>query len=91
MYNTVEREDFSVKIEKNIPMPKARDMDGGKYKIVDEMEVGDSILVENRDIQSMRNRARNKNPEKTYAVRQKNSTHTRLWRIEWLTSRWMAR
>ena len=84
MYNTVEREDFNVKIEKNIPMPKARDMDGGKYKIVDEMEVGDSVLVENCDIQSMRHRARNKNAEKRFASRQdgKNSTHTRLWRIE---------
>mgnify|MGYP003625737625 CR=1 FL=1 len=84
MYNTVEREDFSVKIEKNIPMPKARDMDGGKYKIVDEMEVGDSVLVENCDIQSMRHRARNKNAEKRFASRQdgKNSTHTRLWRVE---------
>ena len=41
MYNTVEREDFNVKIEKNIPMPKARDMDGGKYKIVDEMVVSE--------------------------------------------------
>jgi len=86
MYNTVEREDFNVKIEKNIPMPKARELDGGKYKIVDEMEVGDSVLVENRDIQSMRHRARNKNPGKTFASRQegkgKNSTHTRLWRIE---------
>ena len=86
MYNTVEREDFNVKIEKNIPMPKARDMDGGKYKIVDEMEVGDSVLVENSDIQSMRHRARNKNPGKTFASRQqgkgKNSTHTRLWRVE---------
>jgi hypothetical protein len=73
-----------VKIEKNIPMPKARDMDGGKYKIVDEMEVGDSVLVENCDIQSMRHRARNKNPEKRFASRQdgKNSTHTRLWRVE---------
>ena len=86
MYNTVEREDFNVKIEKNIPMPKARDIDGGKYKIVDEMEVGDSVLVENSDIQSMRHRARNKNPGKTFASRQqgkgKNSTHTRLWRVE---------
>jgi|TARA_B110000211_G_C13701972_1_gene387871 hypothetical protein len=84
MYNTVEREDFNVKIEKNIPMPKARDMDGGKYKIVDEMEVGDSVLVENCDIQSMRHRARNKNAEKRFASRQdgKNSTHTRLWRVE---------
>ena len=84
MYNTVEREDFNVKIEKNIPMPKARDMDGGKYKIVDEMEVGDSVLVENSDIQSMRHRARNKNAEKRFASRQdgKNSTHTRLWRVE---------
>ena len=73
-----------MKIEKNIPMPKARDMDGGKYKIVDEMEVGDSVLVENCDIQSMRHRARNKNAEKRFASRQdgKNSTHTRLWRIE---------
>jgi len=73
-----------VKIEKNIPMPKARDMDGGKYKIVDEMEVGDSVLVENCDIQSMRHRARNKNTEKRFASRQdgKNSTHTRLWRVE---------
>jgi|TARA_R110001632_G_scaffold4825_2_gene19817 hypothetical protein len=73
-----------VKIEKNIPMPKARDMDGGKYKIVDEMEVGDSVLVENCDIQSMRHRARNKNAEKRFASRQdgKNSTHTRLWRVE---------
>ena len=84
MYNTVEREDFNVKIEKNIPMPKARDMDGGKYKIVDEMEVGDSVLVENCDIQSMRHRARNKNSGKTFASRQdgKNSTHTRFWRIK---------
>lgn len=73
-----------MKIEKNIPMPKARDMDGGKYKIVDEMEVGDSVLVENCDIQSMRHRARNKNAEKRFASRQdgKNSTHTRLWRVE---------
>lgn len=75
-----------MKIEKNIPMPKARDIDGGKYKIVDEMEVGDSVLVENSDIQSMRHRARNKNPGKTFASRQqgkgKNSTHTRLWRVE---------
>ena len=75
-----------MKIEKNIPMPKARDIDGGKYKIVDEMEVGDSVLVENCDIQSMRHRARNKNPGKTFASRQqgkgKNSTHTRLWRVE---------
>jgi hypothetical protein len=65
-------------------MPKARDMDGGKYKIVDEMEVGDSVLVENCDIQSMRHRARNKNAEKRFASRQdgKNSTHTRLWRVE---------
>ena len=73
-----------MKIEKNLPMPKAREMGGGKYKIVDIMEVGDSVLVEKCDIQSMRHRARNKNPEKKFATRTegKNSTHIRLWRTK---------
>ena len=80
MYNTVEREDFNVKIEKNISIPKARDKNGGKYGIVDEMEVGDSVLCSSHLIHSVSFRARSKNPQKTFVSRKEGKTHTRLWR-----------
>jgi|TARA_R110002110_G_C12949694_1_gene670357 hypothetical protein len=83
MYNTVGREDFNMKIEKNIPMPDARSLKGGgKYGIVDRMEVGDSVLVEDSNVQAMRHRAKYKNPEKKFATRRWVKNYTRLWRIE---------
>ena len=72
-----------MKIEKNIPMPDARSVKGGgKYGIVDRMEVGDSVLVQDSNVQAMRHRAKYKNPGKKFATRRWAKNYTRLWRIE---------
>ena len=70
-----------MKIEKNIPLRKAlshRD----KYKIVDELEVGDSILFEQYyAAHSATMRARRGKPERKFATRKEGDGH-RLWRIK---------
>ena len=71
-----------MKIEKNIPIPKARDRNGGKYAVVDRMEVGDSVLCSNDLIHTVSFRARSKNPGKIFSTRKEGDAHTRLWRIE---------
>ena len=70
-----------MKIEKNIPFRAAlshRD----KYKIVDELEVGDSIRFEERQTSHAAVvRARRGNPERKFATRKEGDGH-RLWRIK---------
>ena len=72
-----------MKIEKNIPIPdRLGRLHGGKYGIVDEMEVGDSVLFNDSVINAATTRARSKNPGKIFSTRKEGDAHTRLWRIE---------
>ena len=75
-------DDEELFVEKNIEMPPPRGRAGGKYGIIDKMEVGDSILVEKCDISSIRNRARLKNPGERFTYRKETDTHSRLWRTK---------
>jgi|ETNvirnome_2_130_1030620.scaffolds.fasta_scaffold169824_1 hypothetical protein len=70
-----------MKIEKNIPLREARcHLD--KYKIVDELEVGDSILFEVYEASHAAVvRARKGNPERKFATR-KEGDGVRLWRTK---------
>ena len=75
-------DDEKLFVEKNIEIPSAWGRAGGKYGIIDKMEVGDSILVEKCDIGSVRHRARLKNPGEKFVTRKEGKTHNRFWRIE---------
>jgi hypothetical protein len=70
-----------MKIEKNIPFREAlshRD----KYKIVDELEVGDSIFFEGYQASHAAVvRARRGKPERKFVTRKEGDGH-RLWRIK---------
>ena len=72
-----------MKIEKNIPIPdRMGRFDGGKYGVVDNMEVGDSILCKASILNALYCRASSRNLKNTYATRKETDTHSRLWRIK---------
>ena len=76
-----------MKIEKNIPL-RTRGKCNDKYKIVDALEVGDSILLENVNmLRSARNRAEKAHPDRKFAARKEGPKPVhlekhRLWRIK---------
>ncbi len=79
--------DIDMKIEKNIPLRKRAECTV-KYKIVDELEVGDSILLKDEaELRAARNRAQKAHPDWKVTTRKEGSepyylAKHRLWRIE---------
>ena len=68
------------KIEKNVSLTKFR---RGKYAIVDEMEIGDSVVFDSRvAINGARLRGNNKFPNRRYISRTGVNGELRLFRIE---------
>lgn len=65
------------KIEKGIPMPKARKT--GITDLLRSMQVGDSVLVTKKDARSML--VINKRVEIKIATRKVSETEMRVWRI----------
>ena len=65
------------KIEKDIPMPKARRT--GITDLLRSMQVGDSVLVTKKDVRSML--VINKRVEIKIATRKVSETEMRVWRI----------
>ena len=70
------------KIEKNIPISNIKNL-GSMFRFVDDMEVGDSVLVKTvSHVSGVRSRCSRFNPKYKVCTRRLGKDKIRIWRVE---------